>query len=237
MLQDLKNTLKSKESIVLLYTAFALVCIHFIGDIRKIQITDFRMWMAEGVSAEFKQLAWWTSINLVFYLILPILIVHFVFKEHLLNYGFKFSKYGSNKIYLLFFVGMVPLVFLASKTAGFQLKYPFYHLNIGEKLWPWFVFWEILYFFQFLGLEFFFRGFMVLGLKKKMGMQSILIMTVPYCMVHFTKPMPEAVASIFAGLALGYLSYKKGSIIPGAILHFGVALTMDLMSLWQKGLL
>jgi membrane protease YdiL (CAAX protease family) len=60
-------------------------------------------------------------------------------------------------------------------------------------------------------------------------------MMVPYCMIHFTKPLPECCASIVAGLALGFMSLKTRSIWLGAALHISVALSMDFTSLWRQG--
>ena len=62
-------------------------------------------------------------------------------------------------------------------------------------------------------------------------------MTIPYCMIHFGKPMPEAIAAILAGIILGTLSLKSKNIWLGVLIHCSVALTMDLCSLWQKGML
>jgi membrane protease YdiL (CAAX protease family) len=90
---------------------------------------------------------------------------------------------------------------------------------------------------QFFALEFFFRGFMVHGLKDKMGVYSIAAMVVPYCMIHFTKPLPECVGSLFAGLILGLLSLRTGSVWLGALIHIAVALSMDWLSLWHRGFL
>jgi membrane protease YdiL (CAAX protease family) len=78
---------------------------------------------------------------------------------------------------------------------------------------------------------------MVHGLKKRFGFYSIIIMTIPYCMIHFGKPMPETIAAIFAGLILGTFSMKSNSIWLGIAIHYSVAITMDLSALWQKGLL
>jgi membrane protease YdiL (CAAX protease family) len=62
-------------------------------------------------------------------------------------------------------------------------------------------------------------------------------MTVPYVMIHFVKPMPEAVAAIFAGLILGYLAVRSKSFVPGFVLHVAVAMTMDFLVLWRIGAL
>ena len=86
-----------------------------------------------------------------------------------------------------------------------------------------------------MGLEFFFRGFLVWGLRRRFGAYAIVVMTIPYCMIHFGKPLPETLASIIAGLALGFMSLRTSSIVLGAAIHMTVALSMDFASMWQKG--
>ncbi|MBK8301970.1 MAG: CPBP family intramembrane metalloprotease [Chloracidobacterium sp.] len=88
-----------------------------------------------------------------------------------------------------------------------------------------------------LKIEPFFRGFLVHSLKPSLGVYSILAMTVPYTMIHFQKPMPETFAAIFAGLFLGWISYKNGTIWLGLVLHCTVAFSMDILALYNKGLL
>ena len=97
--------------------------------------------------------------------------------------------------------------------------------------------WELIYFLQFFGLEFFFRGFLLHSLKPSIGIYSIFVMMVPYCMIHWGKPIPETFAAIFAGIFLGWLSYRNGNIWMGLVLHCTVAFSMDVMSLFNKGLL
>lgn len=75
------------------------------------------------------------------------------------------------------------------------------------------------------------------SLKPSLGFYSIFVMTVPYCMIHFGKPMTESFAAIFAGIFLGWLSYKNNNIWLGLLLHCTVALTMDVLALHHKGLL
>jgi len=130
---------------------------------------------------------------------------------------------------------MAPLVFLASQSLGFLKVYPFYdpHWD-GFPGWDFFL-WESLYAMQFLALEFFFRGFLIHSTLPVMGAWSIPVMVMPYCMIHFQKPFPEALASIFAGLFLGWLGLKTRSVLPGFALHAGVAWAMDLMALYRKG--
>ncbi len=94
---------------------------------------------------------------------------------------------------------------------------------------------EFVYGLQFVGVEFFFRGFLVFGLKRRFGAYAIVVMMVPYCMIHFGKPLAETLASIIAGLALGFMSLRTRSIVLGVAIHMTVALSMDFASMGQKG--
>jgi hypothetical protein len=49
--------------------------------------------------------------------------------------------------------------------------------------------------------------------------------------MHVGKPGPEAIGSIVAGIALGIIALRNRSFIPGAILHWAVAVTLDLFAL------
>ena len=147
---------------------------------------------------------------------------------------FRSGAFRHGWVYVVMFAIVGPLVLIVSRDAHFQATYPFYRPPRGQ-LWPTFWEWEILYALQFFALEFFFRGFMVQGLRHRFGAYVIPVMTVPYCMIHFHKPLPEVFASIIAGLALGFMSLKTRSILLGFAIHVSVALSMDFTSLWRRG--
>jgi hypothetical protein len=60
-------------------------------------------------------------------------------------------------------------------------------------------------------------------------------MIVPYAMIHFGKPLAECLGSVIAGVALGTLSLRTGSIYGGVAVHCAVAWSMDLFALHQTG--
>lgn len=181
------------------------------------------------------QLSYWILILFTFYFIIPVFIIKLIFKDQLRNFGLSIKGVVKNyNIYVVFFLFMVPLILLVSNTESFQNKYPFYNPT-GESLWPNFIYWQILYFSQFFALEFFFRGFMLHGIKKRFGFYSLWVMMIPYCMIHFGKPFPETIGAIFAGIILGALSLKSRSIWLGVAIHYSVAITMDIAALYQKG--
>jgi membrane protease YdiL (CAAX protease family) len=124
---------------------------------------------------------------------------------------------------------------VVSTMESFQQKYPFYDHATDSLVH--FVAYEVAYGIQFFSLEAFFRGFLVFALFKKFGYYAVVIMTVPYCMIHFGKPPAETLGAIVAGLILGYLAVQSRSWIPGAFLHWGVGLTMDVLVVFQTVIL
>ena len=132
----------------------------------------------------------------------------------------------------MFFV-VIPLVFIVSHHPNFLHTYPFYPQ--AAHSWTELLLWELSYAAQFLALEFFFRGFVLLSLARYIGAYAIFFMAVPYTMIHFQKPLPETLGAIFAGVALGTLALRTRSIFGGVFIHVAVAWSMDLMALFQKG--
>ena len=182
-------------------------------------------------------LIYWTICRVFFYLIIPILSIKLILNQKISDFGWRLSANFKKdlKIFFVFFGFMFPLVFWVSTQESFLVKYPFYRPSSEDHMYPNLFIWEIFYFLQFISLEFFFRGFLVHGLKKEIGDYSVLVMVIPYCMIHFQKPFLETIGAIFAGLILGYLSLRKNSIVTGIALHFSVAITMDVFALYHLG--
>ena len=76
---------------------------------------------------------------------------------------------------------------------------------------------------------------MLFALFKRFGYYSVMIMVIPYCMIHFGKPVAETFGAIIAGVALGYLALKSKSWFYGGLLHWSVGITMDIMAIMQRG--
>jgi membrane protease YdiL (CAAX protease family) len=196
-----------------------------------------QQWVAESEHAQIHLLFYWVCVIVVFYIGVPVLVIKFYLRRKLRDYGFgcgeSFKRYP---IYSLLLVVMVPLVILCSASDRFQQIYPFYKPVQGESLYPYFWIWQALYLVQFIAIEFFFRGFLLNGLKQRFGYYAIVVMTIPYCMIHFGKPMPEVIGAIFAGCALGALRLANRSIWMGVTIHYAIGFLMDIAALWRRGL-
>jgi membrane protease YdiL (CAAX protease family) len=179
---------------------------------------------------QLKAFGWWTGWRVGGYLVLPALVVLCMPGERLRDYYISLQGFISHLwIYLLMFALILPAVIVASTTSSFQHTYPFYKLanRSAFDLWTW----EAMYAAQFLSLEFFFRGFMLQGLRQAFGANAVFVMIVPYCMIHYGKPLPETIGAIGAGLILGTLAMRTRSIWGGVLIHMGVAITMDVLAL------
>lgn len=175
----------------------------------------------------------WGVASLVLRVLVPAAIVVWVLGERPGDWGFRIrGQWAKFRPYLLALAVMLPVLFLVSGLSSFQAKYPLYDFAVlgGWHFWGYHLFYGL----QFLGLEAFFRGFMLFGLRPRLGNHAIAVMMIPYVMVHFGKPMPETLSAIVAGFVLGYLALKSGSFLWGWMLHWGVALTMDVMVIGRE---
>lgn len=174
---------------------------------------------------------WWALWTIALFFVVPATLVRALFKQPLRSYGLNLAiKREHWWLYFGLFAAVFPIVLLAAARPDFQNVYPFYR-GAFQATTSAVIVWEIAYLTQFFALEFFFRGFLVLGLGRAIGRASIFVAMVPYCMLHYHKPPAEAFAAIIAGIVLGEVSYRTRSIAGGVIVHIGVAVTMELLAL------
>jgi membrane protease YdiL (CAAX protease family) len=240
-----KESFDKKVLVTILVSVFSLVAIQYLNTIQKSlqligwmgfehQTTSISSLLQKIDDYQLLDLNYWALCSFFFYFIVPVLIIKYSWRENIASYGLSLKGITKGiRFYLLFLLIMLPLVWFASQTDQFQHSYPFYKLHFPSSSVKHLLVWEAFYFLQFVGLEFFFRGFMVHALKKRFGYYSIFIMVIPYCMIHFGKPLPETVGAIIAGIVLGSMSLKSNSIWLGVLLHFSVALTMDFFTVWN----
>jgi CAAX protease family protein len=241
-----------KMVVVLLTTALALTCINFLrpGDrpgwvvspLRAIGLHSFAATIDTALRtsphANFWQLVFWAAVSVTGYIGIPVLAIKVLLREPLRDYGLRVRGIlPHGRVYLTLYLIALPALVLVSYGASFQQTYPFYDLAPHQGLWPYLWIWWACYALQFVALEFFFRGFVLHGLAPRFGYAAIFVMIVPYNMIHYGKPMPEALAAIVGGIVLGTLALKTRSIWWGAALHISIALTMDVLSLWHGGVL
>jgi len=183
-----------------------------------------------GANADMAPFVHWGIASIVLRVLVPVAVIVFVFREPVADYGWRWRGIGKHlPMYAALYALMVPLIIWASTQASFQQKYPFYRgaADGGAAFWGY----ELLYGAQFVGVEFFFRGFLTFALFRRFGYNALLIMAIPYVMVHFNKPLPETFGALGAAMVLGTLALRAGSCIPGIFIHWAVGMTMDFLAI------
>ena len=182
---------------------------------------------------------YWLSVsNLlmrILVLLLPVFIIWFIKDKN--NQPFYGNKSIKNmRPYFILLALMLPLIILASYQPAFIKKYPLalnaVAMNMPNKKMA-YLFFEACYALNFISIEFFFRGFLILAFVRICGMHAIIPAACFYCCIHLGKPMPEAISSFFGALLLGIISYHSKSVWGGVFIHIGLAWLMEVLAFIQ----
>ncbi len=179
---------------------------------------------------KFYQTLYWFTADGFLMLAVPIILIITVLKERPFDFGFRLGDYKFGLISSgVFILVMVPVVWIASGSETFARAYPQGGVTVRESI-PVLLFYELFVGFYMLGWEFFWRGYMLFGLKEKFGYYAVLIQMVPFMILHRGKPEIEVFASIFAGLILGIQALRANSFIYCFVVHWGVMIFVDTVS-------
>lgn len=172
-------------------------------------------------------------------ILIPLALIYLIFLKGKIP-GF-YGIHNQNLLlrpYFWLLLGMVPLILLASFQPDFQKQYP--NFSTARPEWfieklglstPWVaISYELFYSVSFLMVELFFRGYLIFVLTRYLGEEVVLPMAVTYCVLHFGKPLGEAISSFFGGYILGILALKTRNIYGGIIIHIGIAWLMEIFA-------
>lgn len=163
------------------------------------------------------------------YCIVPVFVIWLVHEsEHQHFYGLKPLK-SQYKLYAYMLLAMLPLIALAACNQSFLSYYPRANkvLEVGGN-WLDLYLYELFYGLDFVSIELFFRGFMVIAFIRYVGIYAVLPMSLMYMSIHYGKPTGEAISSFFGGSLLGVMSFYSQSILGGIFVHIGIAWSMEI---------
>lgn len=200
----------------------------------KVSADDIAAWLTSGLTIPWNRygymaLNWPVKCVLVFLLVV---LVWRMGKYEGPVAGMQLKGFDA-KPYFLLLLCMIPLLALAATQNDFQHTYPkvqriAFIKDYTTTAWPWKLLYELSYGIDFLTIEFFFRGFLVLAFVRYAGKGAILPMAAFYCSIHFGKPLFECISSYFGGMILGVVVFHTRSIWGGLIVHLGIAWLMEL---------
>lgn len=163
--------------------------------------------------------------------VIPMLIVKYVFKEPLSEYGISAGNPRKGFMYILILYPLITILLLVP-SAGMSEMINFYPLdrNAGASTFTFLRFELLRLVLFYTAWEFFFRGFMLSGIRKFTGCwAAIFIQTIPSCLWHIGMPSGEISASIPGGILFGIMAFQTRSILYPLILHFLIGFTLDLL--------
>lgn len=137
------------------------------------------------------------------------------------------------RVAAFFYAVMVPLLLVVIWNGDFQGKYPL--CGAATTSLQRFVVYELGFATYFIAWEYFFRGFLLFGLKRTFGHWTIWVQMLPFVVIHFPKPDLEAISSIIGGLALGWLALRTRSIWYGWFVHAATAVTLECLVVLIEG--
>ena len=223
-LLERKNYFKSPLIFLLIFLSPAIFAWKMVMN------TDLHLSTNSNWDYYWNRVVYWPIRLIVMSFILFIIWKLFYSKESF--FGFTIRGFDW-KPYLIMLLIMVPLVAVASTQPDFLNMYP--KLNDVDPVltgvknnWFYHLLHELSYGSDFISVELFFRGFLILAFIRVAGKDAILPMACYYCTIHFGKPLGECISSYFGGIILGVVVYNTRSIIGGLMVHLGIAWLMEL---------
>jgi uncharacterized protein len=159
--------------------------------------------------------------------VLPALVVKFVFREKLADYGVRFgNRLRTVRSFLVCAPIIVLIAYFSARVPAFAEEYPINrHAGASASM---FALHALSYFCFYLGWEFQFRGFMQHGLEASMGpANALLVQLMASVIVHLGKPAGELYGSILGGLVWGILAFRPRSLLSGLLQHFLLGILLD----------
>ncbi|HEX4351514.1 MAG TPA: CPBP family intramembrane glutamic endopeptidase [Polyangiales bacterium] len=224
-----------RAAAVLVTAAICLILPRYFGQHQTFDdYPQLAAWMSIFPYPELHEHVYWALFKAINYGLIPWCCIHFVLRRPVREFGVQFVETRAAWLtYGAMLLVVMPFVAYASTTHAFLRVYP--KAEGAAHSLTTLVIWELAYGFQFLMLECFFRGFLIFALARYIGSLAIFVMVVPYAMIHLGKPIAECFGSILAGIALGTIALRTGSIWGGVLVHCTVAWSMDLLALLRTG--
>jgi uncharacterized protein len=166
-------------------------------------------------------------------LLFPAMLWLAVLRESPALFGMRPPKRHTSRIAFAMYVLMLPLLVIASRQSAFQNYYPIQPM--AAISWRYFLYFEITYGLYMFCWEFFYRGFLTMGLARAFHPAlAIGLQAVAFGAMHYGKPAPELAGSFVAGIALGWLALHARSFLPCFVLHWAIAVTFDVLVILGK---
>lgn len=162
--------------------------------------------------------------RMLLYLVMPLLVILFVFRENPKEYGFQLGDWKAGLVISLGGAAlMTPIIWYLGSSDPFMSKY--YALLLKDPVpLPVYTFLELF------GWEFLFRGWLTFGYLRKFGPDALWLQAVPFALAHMGKPEVETLSTIFGGFAFGWVAWRTKSFLYPFFIHWYILTLIGLVA-------
>jgi membrane protease YdiL (CAAX protease family) len=161
--------------------------------------------------------------RLVLFLLVPLAIVVFGFRDNPGRYGLRLGdwRWGLGLIAVGIAV-MTPIVIFLASLPDFRAYYapsvaPVPDLLVTNAL-------------DLISAEFLLRGFLMFALIRVIGPIGVLIVQFPFVLAHLGKPEIELFSTLFGGFVYAWVDWRTGSILWSALAHMYIVTLLVVLS-------
>jgi membrane protease YdiL (CAAX protease family) len=148
------------------------------------------------------------------FLVVPLIVIVLVFRENPRNYGFQLGDWKAGLVITItVLVIILPVLWLVMR--GNQMMRTYYQPLINPII-------PVYTFFDLLGWEFLFRGWLTFAYVRKFGVEGLWLQAVPFAIAHIPKPEIETLSTIFGGFAFGLIAWRTKSFLYPFIIHWAI---------------
>jgi membrane protease YdiL (CAAX protease family) len=155
--------------------------------------------------------AWWLT-NAVYFAAIPIVSIVLILRQNPLAFGLRAGDVRRGAFHAA--VGCcasAAIVLVAARLPSISRFYGREAVYLGSYIGQRIVI--------IASLEFFFRGFLLFGLRRRLGGAAVVVQMMPFAIRHAGKPEAEALGCILSGLYLGYVSHRSNAVWPAFTIH------------------
>lgn len=149
------------------------------------------------------------------------------------DWGLSLGRNAKNQtvLSLILLALLLPLALYAARLPVFGARGP--DIWLAVKYPKALLLYEAGVFAFLLGWEFFFRGFLLFGLKRTTGNAAIYILAIPAIAFGLMRSSPAALVALPTAVFLGHLAILTDSIWYGFFLHWLCCLALDMAFIYH----
>lgn len=168
-------------------------------------------------------------LTLLLFFAFPALVIRFLLKEPSGNFGLSRGELKPGMVYAAALVAIFALIgYILVFQLGLKDNFALVR-GLAENFWT-FLFLETavaipLYF----SYEFFFRGFVQMGLEKKLGGYSVVLAALLQTILFLKMSWIAAGLAFFSALSAGFIVRQSRSVTYSVIFSWIISLSLDIM--------